>query len=64
MRYLTWRRCVPKSRKWSLLPHLGQALAEFLEFAAILEHVARLLFAILLVDVEVDGAWTRKFFVC
>ena len=64
MRYLTWRECVPKSRKWTLLPHLDHAFAELLELAAILEHVACLLLAILLFDVEVDGAWTRKFFVC
>src|SRR4051812_27352271 len=63
MRYLTWRGCVPESRKWGLLPHLYHAFAEFLELAVVLEHVACLLLAILLVDVEVDGAWTRKFFV-
>ena len=64
MRYLTWRGCVPESRKWSLLPHLDHAFAELLELAAVLEHVACLFLAILLVNVEVDGAWTRKFFVC
>ena len=64
MRYHTWRWCVPESRKWSLLPHLDHAFAEFLELAAVLEHVADFLFAILFVDVEVDGAWTRKFVEC
>src|SRR4051812_37846615 len=61
MRYLTWCGCVAESRKWGLLPHLDHAFAEFLELAAVLEHVACLLLAIPLVDVEVDGAWTRKF---
>ena len=61
---LTWRGCVPIPGVRGLLPHLGHALAEFLELAAVFEHVACLLLAILLVDVEVDGAWTRQFVVC
>ena len=64
MCYFTWRRCVSKRRDWGLLPHLHHAFAEFLELAAVLEHVASFLFAILFVDVEVDGAWTRKFVEC
>ena len=47
-----------------LLSHIGQPLAEFLELAVVLEHMAGLLFAILLVDVEVDGAWARQLVVC
>ena len=64
MCYFTWRRCVSERRDWGLLPHLHHAFAEFLELAAVLEHVACFLFAILFVDVEVDGAWTRKFVEC
>ena len=64
MCYFTWRRCVSERRDWSLLPHLHHAFAEFLELATVLEHVASFLFAILFVDVEVDGAWTRKFVEC
>src|SRR3954464_12934775 len=64
MCYFTWRGCVSERRDWGLLPHLCHAFAEFLELAAVLEHVARLLFSIPLVDVEADGAWTRKLFVC
>ena len=45
-----------RTRDWGLLPHLHHAFAEFLELVAVLEHVAGFLFAILFVDVEVDGA--------
>ena len=64
MCYFAWRKCVSERRNWSLLPHLHHAFAEFLELAAVLEHVASFLFAILFVDVEVDGAWTQKFVKC
>ena len=56
---VAWCGRVPVPGVRGLLPHLGHALADFLELAAILEHVACLLFTILLVDVEVAGAWTR-----
>ena len=61
---VTWCGCIPIPRVRGLLPHLGHALAEFLELATVLQHVACLLFTILLVDVEVDGTWTRQFVVC
>src|SRR4051812_36909901 len=62
MRDLTWCGCVLESRVWGLLPHLSHALAVFLELVIVLEHVACFLLAILFVDVEVYGAWTRQFF--
>lgn len=54
----TWSGC--ESRVHRLASHLGEALAELLEFPTVLEHVADLLLTILFVDVEVDGAGTRQ----
>src|SRR3954470_816129 len=61
---VTWCGCWSEPGIHDLASHLGETLAKFLELAAVLEHVAGLLFAILLVDVEVDGAGTQQLVVC